>query len=100
MGVENYVATLKLTPITDGARTFAEWSAEFDCAEGRERELTQQIGRGGSQGGVVGGSDPLQRHSRARPPRGGRPEPMRLPSPRGDGRGGRPRDDADDAAES
>ncbi|MGH6610253.1 MAG: SRPBCC family protein, partial [Burkholderiaceae bacterium] len=30
MGVDNYVATLKLTPITDGNRTFAEWSAEFD----------------------------------------------------------------------
>ena len=25
MGVENYVATLKLTPVTDGNRTFAEW---------------------------------------------------------------------------
>ena len=41
MGVENYVATLKLTPVTDGARCFAEWSAEFDCAEARERELTE-----------------------------------------------------------
>ncbi len=51
MGVDNYVATLKLTPITDGNRTFAEWSAEFDCAEGRERELTQLIGQGVFQGG-------------------------------------------------
>ena len=25
MGIDNYVATLKLTPITDGNRTFAEW---------------------------------------------------------------------------
>ena len=54
MGVENYVATLKLTPITDGARTFAEWSAEFDCAEGRERELTEHIGQGVFQGGLDG----------------------------------------------
>ncbi len=46
MGVDNYIATLKLTPITDGNRTFAEWSAEFDCAPGRERELTQLIGQG------------------------------------------------------
>ncbi len=46
MGVDNYVATLKLTPITDGGRTFAEWSAEFDCAEERERELTELIGQG------------------------------------------------------
>jgi hypothetical protein len=46
MGVENYVATLKLTPVTDGGRTFAEWSAEFDCAPEREGELAQQIGQG------------------------------------------------------
>jgi len=58
MGVENYVATLKLTPVTDGARTFAEWSAEFDCAEGRERELTEHIGQGVFQGGL----DALKRH--------------------------------------
>ena len=51
MGVENYIATLKLTPITDGARTFAEWSAEFDCAEGRERELSELIGHGVFQTG-------------------------------------------------
>jgi hypothetical protein len=51
MGVANYVATLKLTPITDGNRTFAEWSAEFDCDEARERELSQVIGQGVFQGG-------------------------------------------------
>ena len=58
MGVDNYVATLKLTPVTDGARTFAEWSAEFDCVEGRERELTEHIGGGVFQGGF----DALRRH--------------------------------------
>ena len=51
MGVDNYVATLKLTPVTDGNRTFAEWSAEFDCEEARERELSQSIGQGVFQGG-------------------------------------------------
>ena len=51
MGVENYVATLKLTPITDGGRTFAEWSAEFDCAAERETELVALIGTGVFQGG-------------------------------------------------
>lgn len=45
MGVENYVATLSLSPITDGDRTFAEWTAEFDCAPGRETELIGHIGR-------------------------------------------------------
>jgi hypothetical protein len=46
MGVENYVATLKLTPVIDGGRTFAEWWAEFDCAPEREAELAQGIGQG------------------------------------------------------
>ncbi|MEI9405617.1 SRPBCC family protein [Mesorhizobium argentiipisi] len=46
MEVENYVATLSLTPITDGNLTLAEWQAEFDCAPGREAALKQQIGSG------------------------------------------------------
>jgi len=51
MPLANYVATLKLTPVTDGNRTFAEWSAEFDCDEVRERELAQSIGQGVFQAG-------------------------------------------------
>lgn len=58
MGVTNYVATLKLTPVTDGGRCFAEWSAEFECDEGRERELVESIGSGVFQGGF----DALKRH--------------------------------------
>jgi Polyketide cyclase / dehydrase and lipid transport len=46
MGVENYVATLKLTPITDGNTTFAEWWAEFDPPAGKEKELAESIGQG------------------------------------------------------
>ena len=60
MGVENYVATLKLTPVTDGERTFAEWSAEFDCAEERERELAETIGSGVFQGGFDALKAPLR----------------------------------------
>jgi hypothetical protein len=45
MGVTNYLATLKLTPVTDGNRTFAEWSAEFDAPPGREEELAEHIGQ-------------------------------------------------------
>ena len=45
MGVDNYVAVLKLTPVTDGNLCFAEWSAEFDCAAGREEALVTQIGQ-------------------------------------------------------
>ncbi len=51
MGVSNYVATLKLTPITDGNRCFAEWSAEFDCAPEREADLVSSIGGAVFQGG-------------------------------------------------
>lgn len=58
MGVANYVATLKLTPVTDGDACFAEWSAEFDCEEGHERELSDLIGQGVFQSGF----DALKRH--------------------------------------
>jgi hypothetical protein len=51
MGVSNYTATLKLMPITDGDRTFAEWTAEFDCDPAREQELVDQIGTGVFQAG-------------------------------------------------
>ena len=46
MPISDYVATLKLTPVTDGNRVFAEWSAEFECDPARERELAQNIGQG------------------------------------------------------
>jgi len=46
MGVEDYIATLSLTPVTDGNRTFAEWQAEFECAPERETALVEQIGNG------------------------------------------------------
>jgi hypothetical protein len=62
MGVENYVATLKLTPVTDGGRCFAEWSAEFDCSTSRETELSQMIGQGVFQVGF----DALKRYFSSR----------------------------------
>jgi uncharacterized protein YndB with AHSA1/START domain len=58
MGVEHYVATLKLSPVTDGGRTFGEWSVEFECAADREKELADTIGRGVFQAGF----DALKRH--------------------------------------
>ena len=51
MGVENYIATLKLSPVTDGARTFAEWSADFDCAPERAGDLVASIGKDVFQAG-------------------------------------------------
>lgn len=45
MGVSDYVATLTLTPVTDGDRCFGQWTAEFGCAPDREAELKRFIGQ-------------------------------------------------------
>jgi hypothetical protein len=58
MPLWDYVATLRLTPITDGGRTFAEWSAEFECDPKDESDLVSNIGSGVFQGGF----DALKRH--------------------------------------
>ena len=42
MGVENYVATLKLTPVTDGARSFAEWNSHRSSPRGRRLETARR----------------------------------------------------------
>jgi len=39
--ITNHVATVKLTPVTDGNRTFAEWSSEFDAPAGEEEAIAK-----------------------------------------------------------
>ena len=51
MAVEDYVATLRLLRITDGKRTYAEWTAEFNCPPEEEEGLVDLIGDGVFQGG-------------------------------------------------
>ncbi|MEM9029505.1 MAG: SRPBCC family protein [Pseudomonadota bacterium] len=51
MPLTDYVATLRLTPITDGNRTFAEWSAEFECAVNDADGLVSNIGQNVFQAG-------------------------------------------------
>ena len=58
MPLTDYVATLRLTPITDGERTFAEWSAEFSCAPEDESDLVAGISGNVFQGGF----EALKRH--------------------------------------
>ena len=58
MPLQNYIATLRLTPITDGDRTFAEWSAEFDSAPEVADDLVSGIGGNVFQGGF----ESLKRH--------------------------------------
>ena len=45
MGVENYLATFRLIPVTDSDHTFAEWTAEFDASTDREDDLVESIRR-------------------------------------------------------
>lgn len=58
MPLSDYIATFRLTPITDGERCFAEWSAEFNCDPENEADLVSGIGTNVFQGGF----DALKRH--------------------------------------
>ena len=51
MPLTDYMATLRLTPISDGNRTFIEWTAEFDCAAAVTVELVDGIGNNVFQAG-------------------------------------------------
>ena len=43
MPLTDYIATLRLTPVTDGDKTFAEWTAEFECAPELAADLVAGI---------------------------------------------------------
>ena len=43
--LQRYVASVTLKPVTDGDRTFWHWESTFATPPGRERELTEQVGR-------------------------------------------------------
>lgn len=58
MPLEDYIATIRLTPVTEGDRTFAEWTAEFSCAPEAESDLVNGIGLDVFQVGF----DALKRH--------------------------------------
>lgn len=58
MPLEDYVATIRLTPVTENDQTFIEWSAEFSCAPEEEDNLVNGIGTDVFQTGF----DALKRH--------------------------------------
>ena len=58
LDVSNYVAGLKLTPVTDGNHTFGEWTAEFETTAGSEQETAGLISREVFQAGF----DALKKH--------------------------------------
>ena len=47
----NYVAHVRLAPVTDGDRTFWRWESRFDTPAGREAELVGMVGEEIYQGG-------------------------------------------------
>jgi len=57
MPLSNYVATVRLTRVTVGNRTFIEWWADFDVTSGPEEAMVAQIG----DGVFVAGFDALEK---------------------------------------
>ena len=51
MDLREYVATLRLLPVTEGNSCFIEWSAEFECAPEKAAELVETVGDGVFQAG-------------------------------------------------
>ncbi len=49
----NYVAHVRLAPVTDGDRTFWHWESRFDTPAGRERELAEMVGTQIYEGGFA-----------------------------------------------
>lgn len=48
----NYVAHVRLVPVTDGDHTFWHWDSRFDTPPGREEELRQMVAENVYQGGM------------------------------------------------
>jgi hypothetical protein len=53
MPIQNYVATFRCKPITEGNKTFVEWYAEFDVAPENEAEICERVGRNTFAAGIV-----------------------------------------------
>jgi uncharacterized protein YndB with AHSA1/START domain len=49
--ISNHLATLKLTRVTDGDRTFAEWTATFDAPAEEADKIAKGMGENVFQGG-------------------------------------------------
>ena len=47
----NYVAHVRLAPVTDGDATFWHWESRFDTPSGREGELREMVAEGIYQAG-------------------------------------------------
>jgi hypothetical protein len=50
--VQNYHATLRVTPVTDGGRSFVEWWTTFDCPPERGEEWVKTFAGAVFKGGL------------------------------------------------
>jgi hypothetical protein len=55
--IADYVSTLRLRPVTDGNRTFAEWSSEFGVEPAQKADMEKTIA-----GVYIGGFEALKKH--------------------------------------
>ncbi|MFF2324166.1 SRPBCC family protein [Agrobacterium sp. NPDC058088] len=58
MAITDYVATLRVMPVTDGDRTYIEWTADFGCEPNAEPDLVARL----EQSVFQPGFDALKRH--------------------------------------
>lgn len=56
--ISNHSSTLQLRRVTDGERTYVEWTAEFDAPDGEADKIAAGMGANVFQGGI----DALQEH--------------------------------------
>jgi NADPH:quinone reductase len=63
--LQRYVATVQLKPVTDGNRTFWHWQSSFTTPPGRERELSELVGRNVYEAGMTALAAHLRRRPRA-----------------------------------
>ena len=50
--MQNYHATLRVTPVTDGNRSFVEWWTTFDCPPEKSAEWTKTFSKDIFQGAL------------------------------------------------
>jgi hypothetical protein len=59
----NYVAHVRLAPVTDADHTFWHWESRFDTPAGREAELARMVGENIYEGGFAAIRDYLAREA-------------------------------------
>ena len=59
--MQRYVATVRLSPVTDGDRTFWHWQSTFNTPAGQERQFEEMVGVGVYEGGFAGAREWIAR---------------------------------------